>query len=55
MIGVDNVKKFVEISLKIVIILVIMQNIFIPKSQAGFWDEIFEAGDQFIEDGKSQR
>lgn len=55
MIGVDNMKKLIEISIKIIVILVIMQNIFIPRSQAGFWDEIFEAGDNFIEEGKSQR
>lgn len=48
-------KKLIEISFKIIVILVIMQNIFIPKSQAGFWDEIFEAGDNFIEEGKFQR
>jgi len=27
---------------------------FVPISNAGFWDEVFESGDEFIENGSNQ-
>ena len=40
--------------IKILIIIIIMNLVFIPKSEASFWGEIFSQGDQFLEDGKNQ-
>lgn len=44
--------KISQIIIKILIIILIMQFILIPVSNASSWGEIFNAGDQFLEDGK---
>ena len=40
--------------LKILLIIVIMQFMMVPTSQASFWGDIFDTGDNFIQDGKNQ-
>ena len=40
--------------IKVLLIILIINLIFIPTSEASFWGDIFNQGDIFIEDGKSQ-
>lgn len=51
-------KKIINIvsyAIKILVIISILQFIFTPKSEAAIsFGEIFETGDQFLEDGKKQ-
>jgi len=47
-------KKVCGMVLKILIILFIIQIVRIPTSQASFWGDIFEMGDEFLNEAKSQ-
>lgn len=47
-------KKISRGILKILISLIIIQFTYIPISQASFWGEIFETGDNFVEQGKNE-
>lgn len=47
-------EKTCRIILKIIIILIIIQLIHMPTSQASFWGDIFKSGDEFLNDGKNQ-
>ena len=40
--------------IKVLLIILIMNLIFMPKSEASAWGEIFEEGDKFLEEGKKQ-
>ena len=46
--------KMVGYIFKIIIIIMIFQFMFIPISNAGFWDEIKESADSFVENGKDK-
>ena len=47
--------KFIRIIAKIVIILVLLQMFSMPKSNAASdWDNIFQSGENFIKEGKSE-
>ena len=45
-------KKISQIVIKIIMILFILQILYMPVSQASFWGDIVEAGDNFLNDGK---
>jgi len=46
-------KKISRVILKIIIILLVVQLTSVPTvCHAGFWDDIFSAGDNFLKDGK---
>lgn len=47
-------KKCIQIVIKIIISLLIVQFTFYPTSQASFWDEIINLGDSFIDIGKEK-
>ena len=46
-------KKISKIAIKIIMILLVVQLIYMPVSQASFWGEIFDAGDNFLNEGKN--
>ena len=46
-------KKISQIAIKIIMILLVVQLIYMPVSQASFWGEIFDAGDNFLNEGKN--
>lgn len=46
------IKKISYSLIKILTILIILQFVLIPVSHAGFWEDIFYAGDNFLADGK---
>lgn len=49
-------KEISQIIIKILIILIIFQIVFIPKTQAaGFIDSIISTGDNFVNEGKEQK
>lgn len=45
--------KMVGYIFKIIIIIMIFQFMFIPISNAGFWDDIKDSADSFVENGKN--
>ena len=45
-------KKISQLAIKIIMILFILQILYMPISQASFWGDIVEAGDNFLSDGK---
>ena len=45
--------KYENIIKKVIIIVIIFQNLFIPISNAAFWDDVIKSGDDFIKDGAS--
>ena len=45
-------KKISQLVIKIIMILFILQILYMPISQASFWGDIVEAGDNFLSDGK---
>ena len=47
------VKKIGTISKKIIIIMIIFQTIFIPISNAAFWEDIIDTGGNFISTGNN--
>ena len=47
-------KNVITIVSKILIILIFLQLIYMPMAQASFWGDIFQAGDEFLENGSSQ-
>ncbi len=46
-------KKISQIAIKVVMILLIVQIFYMPVSQASFWGDIFDAGDNFLNEGKN--
>ena len=48
------VKKVKNMIKKIIILIIIFQISFIPISNAGFWDDVKNSGDAFINNGQSQ-
>lgn len=48
------VKKVENIIKKIIIVIMIFQISFIPISNAGFWDDVKNSGDIFIENGQNK-
>lgn len=48
------VKKYESIIKKIIIVIIIFQNLFIPISNAAFWDDVIDSGDDFINKGTSE-
>jgi len=46
------VKNVVSISKKIIIVIIIFQIMFMPISNAAFWDNIINTGENFIKDGQ---
>ena len=48
------VKQISHTIIKILLIIIIINFAFIPTSEASFWGDIFQQGDDFIADGKSQ-
>ena len=47
-------KQISQTIVKVLLIILIINLIFIPTSEASFWGDIFNQGDDFIEDGKNQ-
>ena len=48
-------KQISRTVIKIFLIIIIMNLIFIPISEASFWGEIFDQGDKFLDEGKNQK
>ncbi len=46
-------KKLAQTIVKIFLIILLFQTITIPKSNASFWGDIFSAGDNFLNQGKT--
>ena len=46
-------KKISQTVVKIFLIILLFQTITIPKSNASFWGDIFSAGDNFLNQGKT--
>lgn len=46
-------KKISQIAIKIVMIVFILQVLYMPVSQASFWSDIFDAGDNFLNEGRN--
>lgn len=46
-------KKISQIAIKIVMIVFVIQVFYMPASQASFWDDIFDIGDNFLNEGKN--
>ncbi len=46
--------KVTNIIFKIIIIILIFQFMFIPVSNAGFWEDIKNSGEEFIKDGEEE-
>lgn len=44
-----------NVILKIIVIMIIFQTTFVPISKASFLDDIFEKGDEFVEEGKNNQ
>lgn len=45
-------KRISQIIIKIFIIVLLIQLMYVPVCHAGFWGDIFKAGDEFLEQGK---
>ena len=45
-------KRISQVLLKVIIIMLLIQLTTTPVSNAGFWEDIFTAGDQFLKDGQ---
>lgn len=48
------VKRLENMMKKVIIVLIIFQILFIPISNAGFWDDVKSSGEIFIKNGKDQ-
>lgn len=48
------VEKVKNMFKKIIVLIIILQISFIPISNAGFWDDVKNSGDAFINDGQNQ-
>ena len=46
-------KKISQVILKILVIILLIQFTSVPLCHAGFWGDIFQAGDSFLEEGKN--
>ena len=46
-------KKISQIAIKIVMIVFVIQVFYMPASQASFWGDIFDVGDNFLNEGKN--
>ena len=47
-------KKYKGIIIKIIVVLMIFQNLVVPISNAAFWDDVIDAGDDFIKSGSKE-
>lgn len=47
-------KKCIRPIIKIIFVIVLIQIIFSPTSQANWWDDIFNKGEEFINTGKEE-
>lgn len=46
-------KKISQLAIKIIMIVLIVQVLYMPASQASFWGDIFTAGDNFLNEGRA--
>lgn len=47
-------KQISRTIMKILLIIIIINLVFTPISEASFWGDIFQKGDEFLEEGKNQ-
>lgn len=47
-------KQISRTIIKILLTIIIMNFVFTPISEASFWGDIFQKGDEFLEEGKNQ-
>lgn len=45
-------KRISQIIIKICIIILLIQFMYVPTCHAGFWGDIFKSGDEFLNEGK---